>query len=258
MRGAAIFESVGQFVSGNGDSSTTELVLIWVAVTGGGIIWEAWRDGHLWSWPTACVFVGVIIEAAATIFLFEFDERIISSQNGQIIALETRLLPRTLSETQIKLITEKMKPLAGEGQQFFGMVSLGSDDAWDLWSEISFALEQAGWKPMPPFEPVARPPVGRWATMATASMPGITIWYEDWDEIKPKADALAKALRDENIVAGSGLMADMKKAMLIEIGPNPHDPPSPDVETPFQRRNRILGRPPAPPPAIPKDNSPPK
>lgn len=69
-------------------------------MVGGGIIWEAWRAGHLWELPTACVFFGVIIEAVATIFLFEFDEGIsraqqsvIESQNQTIIALESPRVP---------------------------------------------------------------------------------------------------------------------------------------------------------------------
>ena len=86
------------------------LVLILLAVigglaVGGGIIWEASRSGHLWTLPTAFVFFGVAIEAAATVILFEFDEGIsrnqqsiidvqqtvIRSQNDKIIALDTQL-----------------------------------------------------------------------------------------------------------------------------------------------------------------------
>jgi len=113
MNGAAISTYIGQFFSGGVDPSTPHLVLILAAVAGGlavgaGIIWEAARGGHLWTVPTACVFFGVIIEAAATIFLFEFDEGIsrhqqsivdaqqsvIRSQNNEIISLEPRILTK--------------------------------------------------------------------------------------------------------------------------------------------------------------------
>lgn len=52
--------------------------------------WEAKRDGHLWALPTACVFLGVIIELAGTIILFQYDDKFIQSQNDKIIAMEAR------------------------------------------------------------------------------------------------------------------------------------------------------------------------
>jgi len=54
------------------------------------------------------------------------------------------------------------------------------------------------------------------------------IWYFDWKEVQPKAVALAKALRDdgEGVLAAPGPMANIGKTIVIEIGPNPHQPAS--------------------------------
>jgi hypothetical protein len=116
---------IGQFFSGGVDPSIPHLVLILAAVIGGfavgiGIIWEAARGGHLWTLPTAFVFFGVIIEATATVILFEFDEGIsgsqletIRDQQSKIIALETRLAPRVISDDEQRQIVELLKPYAG-------------------------------------------------------------------------------------------------------------------------------------------------
>jgi hypothetical protein len=63
---AAISTYIGQFFSGGVDPSSPHLVLILLTVVGGvavgiGIIWEAARSGHLWTLPTALVFLGVVV-----------------------------------------------------------------------------------------------------------------------------------------------------------------------------------------------------
>jgi hypothetical protein len=88
---AAISTYIGQFFSGGVDPAMPHLLLILAVVVGGfavgaGIIWEAARSGHLWTLPTALVFLGVVVEAAATIILFEFDEGISQSQQSTISA----------------------------------------------------------------------------------------------------------------------------------------------------------------------------
>jgi hypothetical protein len=59
-------------------------------------------------------------------------------------------------------------------------------------------------------------------------MPGVMIWFSNWNEIRPKAVALAKALRDDGngVLAAPGPMNDSRKIIVIEIGPNPHQPAS--------------------------------
>jgi hypothetical protein len=178
---------------------------------------------------------GVIFEAICTIFLFVFDEGIsrsqqskIDAQQSKIIALETRLAPRVISPEQRERIIEKMKQFAP--QSFSGRVAAGSEDAWDLWREISLALELAGWKKLPPVPPIGTPPFGPSATITEAAMPGVMVWFPGfgWNEFKPVADALAKALRDDGngILAGSGGVAENTRTITIEIGPNPHEPAS--------------------------------
>jgi hypothetical protein len=67
---------ISQFFSGGVDPSVPHCVLILLTVVGGvavggGIIWEAAKGGHLWTLPTLVVFFGVVIEATATVILFE-------------------------------------------------------------------------------------------------------------------------------------------------------------------------------------------
>jgi hypothetical protein len=207
-------------------------LLLGGAIVGGvlvgvGILMESEK----WSLAAILVLTGIVIEPIFTIGLFIYDESLsraqqstIESQNAQIIALETRLAPRVISQEQRDRITEKMKMFAG--QEFSSKVASGSDDAWDLWGQISLALELAGWKKLPPSLPMARPPYGQPATITVSAMPGVMIWYSGfhWNDVRPTSDALAKALRSENILAGSGGMTENTTAIMIEVGPNPHAP----------------------------------
>jgi hypothetical protein len=54
-------------------------------------------------------------------------------------------------------------------------------------------------------------------------MEGIMIWFTTphWTDAKPAADALAKALTDEGILAGSGPTVGDASAVTIVIGPKP-------------------------------------
>lgn len=144
------------------------------------------------------------------------------------LALEKYKAPRSISVELRNRIIEQMKQFAP--QEYTGRVSAGSDDAWDLWREINLALQLAGWKGVPPNPPIGQPPYGPSATIASAAMPGIMIWFPGtgWNDIRPKAIALAKALRDDGngILAAPGPTADNSKIITIEIGPNPHQPAS--------------------------------
>jgi hypothetical protein len=136
--------------------------------------------------------------------------------------------PRSVSAAHRNRIVEQMKQFAP--QEYAGRVAAGSDDAWDLWREISLALELAGWKRVGPFPPVGQPPYGPPATIASAPMPGVMVWFPatGWNDIRPRAVALAAAIRDNGngVLAGPGGMADSNKIIVIEIGPNPHQPAS--------------------------------
>jgi hypothetical protein len=147
------------------------------------------------------------------------------------LALEKYKAPRSISVELRNRIVEQMKQFAP--QEYMGRVSAGSYDAWDLWREISLALELAGWKRIPPIPPVGQPPYGPPATTALAAMPGLLIWYPAlnpiaWNGIRPRAEALAKAIRDggNGVLANAGPMTDSSSTIVIEIGPNPHPPAS--------------------------------
>ena len=150
----------------------------------------------------------------------EAEERSIQAQ----LELKKFKAPRSISVELRDRIVEQMKPFAP--QEYAGRVSAGSDDAWDLWREISLALELAGWKRVGPFPPIGKPPYGPPATIAWAAMPGIMVWSaaSSYFDIRLKAVALAKALRDDGdgILSAPGLLADSHKIIIIEIGPNPH------------------------------------
>jgi len=200
----------------------------------------------LWFWELVGTisFFGVIVTLAVEFgaarlgapykeILDKAREERISAANERAANAELELAklktPRSIGEELRNRIVEQMKQFAP--QEYMGRVSAGSDDAWDLWREISLALELAGWKRMPPIGPVGQPPYGPPATIASAAMPGLLIWYPAmnptaWNGIRPRAEALAKAIRDggNGILAAAGPMADASSTITIEIGPNPHLP----------------------------------
>jgi hypothetical protein len=147
---------------------------------------------------------------------------------NSLLELAKLKAPRSINVELRNRIVEQVKQFAP--QEYTGRVSAGSDDAWDLWREISLALELAGWKRLQPASPVGQPPYGPPATVAAAAMPGVMIWFPatGWKDIRPKAVALARALRDDGngILAAPGGMSDDGKFIVIEIGPNPHQPAS--------------------------------
>jgi hypothetical protein len=129
-------------------------VLILLTVTGGlavgvGIIWEAQRGGHLWTLPTLFVFFGVVIEAAATVILFEFDEGIshaqqalIDSQQSTIISLEKAAAPRNIEVTAA--MVEKLSKFNGTEYDLTMPVMLEPGSV--LINQLLALLTRSGWK----------------------------------------------------------------------------------------------------------------
>lgn len=153
MNVAAISTYIGEFFFGGVDPSMPHLVLILAAIAGGlavggGIIWEAARAGHLYTLPTALVFFGVIIEAAATVILFEFDEGIsrhqqfiIEVQNDKIIALEKQLAKRHIDAAQF------CKFIEGRAKAPTEIMFLREDwDAFQLAIQFRDVLRSCGWE----------------------------------------------------------------------------------------------------------------
>jgi hypothetical protein len=170
------------------------------------------------------VIWGVVAETLCSLALFTFDEGISGAQQSKIIALETRLAPRFISEESRNRIAMKMKQFSG--QEYSGMVASDVGDAWDLWREISGALDSAGWHPIPPSgAPVTQ--FGPPAAIAVAPQAGVMILYAGtrFVDLHSRAEALAAAITAEAVAAGagpaSGATDQHPNAVLIVIGPKP-------------------------------------
>jgi hypothetical protein len=104
----------------------------------------------------AAVIIGVIVGAAGTLLLLNFDEAIsrsqqskidsqqsvIREQNSKIIILEEKLTPRSLTSEQQAEITEKVKAFSGVPYDF--ALQPAAEPA-ALMEQIAAALQAAGW-----------------------------------------------------------------------------------------------------------------
>jgi hypothetical protein len=152
----------------------------------------------------------------------------IAAANARALEAQAELAkfkaPRTISAAQRGRIAEKMKQFTG--QEYFGMVASDVGDAWDLWREISLALELAGWQSIPP-PGLAVTQYGPPAGIPIAPLEGVMVWHvaARWNDLHPRAEALAKALTAEGVLTGSGpATGDVEKrpdAVMIVIGPKP-------------------------------------
>ena len=207
---AATSTYIGQFFSGGVPASTPHLALILSAVAGGlavgiGIIWEAKRSGHLWTWPTAFVFLGVVVEAAATVILLEFDEGISRAQQSKVIALETRLAPRELSTDQEKSIGDLVRP----SPSAFDMAMHVDIEPMRLLGQIEETLVAAGWHEQAPTDGTqtfnrgeGKVPVGE------RTMLGIWVLHPaDDPDLAKSASVLIRALLSEGLVTQDTLLS---------------------------------------------------
>lgn len=119
------------FVSGGLDPLWPHVVLLSVSVLASvavavGIIFE--RPKYSSSIHRVAFWLivgGVAIEALCTIFLFVFDEGISGAQQSKIIALETKLAPRTLTNEESATLVEKLKRFSP--QQYALSVAAGEE-----------------------------------------------------------------------------------------------------------------------------------
>jgi hypothetical protein len=177
-----------QFFGGTLDPTWPHAVLIAGTIVGGvlvgiGVILEAPK---IFSVPVAAVFVGIVIEAACTLLLFGFDEGISNAQQSKIIALETKLAPRTLSEADAAEVAFLLKQFKG---QEFTIGSYGGEAAL-LADRLKVILEKADWKWFIP----------EYQILPLAGATGIQIWARSQDS-REAARALIKALGDKFIEA---------------------------------------------------------
>ncbi len=84
------------------------------------------------------------VDTLFTILIFGTDGWISSIQRGEIIALEDRLAARTLSDTQVSAIAEKLKAFGG--QEFDIVTYWKNPEALGLANRLYDALLKAGWK----------------------------------------------------------------------------------------------------------------
>ena len=128
--------------------------------------------------------------------------------------------PRAISPDQRNRIAEKMKQFAG--QEYTGLIGSGVADAGDLWREIGLSLDSAGWQ----FWCCIPRTIARLSAHEVSITPvapeGILILWQVAPQIAP-AEALAKALTAEGILAGSGptMSIGYANTVVIEIGPKP-------------------------------------
>jgi hypothetical protein len=124
----------------SGDSDALRAALLFGAVLGGilvgaGVIWESKKLDA----ATAVVFVGIVLEAICTIFLFVTDERISRSQQTTIGQLEH---PRLLSQEQKDRISAAIKLFP---PAVFVAMTNPDAEPWNFVLDISAALKADGW-----------------------------------------------------------------------------------------------------------------
>jgi hypothetical protein len=140
---------LSHFFSGGVDPTWPHAILLTITVlasfaVAAGIIFESPKYSEsvhriaMWA-----VIVGVAVEAACTITLFVFDEGISNVQQEKIVALETRLAFRSLSDEQFDDVVEQMTPF--KGQQFQIVTYWKNPEAVAIMARIYEAITKAGW-----------------------------------------------------------------------------------------------------------------
>ncbi len=210
-----------EVLSGTSDEAATHKVLIWVSLAGEilvaiGILLEIER-------PLNCkkilsfvaVITGVILSAAGTLLLLNFDESISSLQQSKIIALET---PRILSRDAEKRLVDKISAFPGTPYVWVQVAEI------EVIFERAFlrALKSAGWKG--DNAGVEKGDDAAKEELAAADAKGIRIWYGSSraGELKQPSEALRDALNDEKLTASAGetpANAELPPEMIhIQIG----------------------------------------
>jgi hypothetical protein len=106
-----------------------------------GIIWDS--SPPVKHVAHRLVIWGVVLETLCSIALFTFDEGLSGAQQSKIIALETRLAARTLSDAQVDALAARLKPL---NSQHFDIVTYWKNpESLNITNRIYAALIKAGW-----------------------------------------------------------------------------------------------------------------
>jgi hypothetical protein len=210
----AISSLVAEFTDGSSfDAVETHEWLIGVCIAGSlavgfGILLESWPPKSLKAKiAMGLVIGGVVVEALFTILLFVFDEgisssqqKVISAQQSKIIALETRLAPRIISEAQKLELIAKLKSFDG-GLEFDAAVEIHDNEQVQLLSSLMDILTKAAWKQIDWAyaaggityklgSGAGSPSIGDVASYDVE----IQVRKESLDRLKPAAETLALAL----------------------------------------------------------------
>jgi hypothetical protein len=183
----------------------------------------------------AVVIVALAVELVSGRLAKRFERQIDAARELQIAELKKETsaaqlelaklkAPRAISPEQRVRISELMHEFAG--QEYWGMVASDVADAWDLWREISLALDLAGWKRLPP-PGLAVTQYGPPAGIPIAPQAGVMILFAgtSWNALHSRAEALAKVLTEMGVLTGSGPATghvdSTPNAMAVVIGPKP-------------------------------------
>jgi hypothetical protein len=153
---AAMLTYFNAVLSGEAEPFWPHVILLSVSImaafaVGFGILLESPKySAAVHRIATWLVLGGIAVESLCTVFLFVFDESIsskqqstIESQNSQIIALETRLAPRHLSDDHKDKLVDRMSVFAGTK---FAISSASSAEAETFAIEIADVLVLAKWQ----------------------------------------------------------------------------------------------------------------
>jgi hypothetical protein len=168
--------------------------LIWLYVLSTiGVIVGVYLEGERFSEPTKLLGWRLLLwslsaETLFGILIFAADGRISRIQRDDIIALETKLAPRILSNQQSAAVAHGLKSFGG---QEFTVASFGGE-AFSLASRITEVLKKADWKY---FEPEMQ-------LLPMAGTIGIQVWvHPDSGRITKAAEALVEELNGKSIEA---------------------------------------------------------
>jgi hypothetical protein len=197
-------------------------------VVGWGIIWEGpGQSAERHRIAARLVIVGIAAETIFSLGLFAFDESISHSQQDKIIALETKLAPRSLSALDIADIGKHLAAYAG--QKYLGSVSAGVADGCPLWGQINAALSVARWQRVPVSDTFSMGCDPR-AESPTFPNMGVIVFSQKaaGEATAHAAEALTKALSDKFVARHetveyntSGTAINDPAVIVIEFGIKP-------------------------------------
>jgi hypothetical protein len=180
-------------LSGTAEPFWPHLVLISVSVAAsfavaGGIIFESPKySPAIHRIATSLVIGGVAVEALCMVCLFVVDEAISSAQQVKIIALETKLAPRSLSDAEVAEISGVLKKF--DGQEF--TVAGYDGEPASIASRVKHTLEKSDWKYFTPELQI----------LALPGTVGIQVWAYSEGPTRDAATALVAALNGKAIDA---------------------------------------------------------